>query len=45
MLCGGMDSWRHALLECNLAKCGGALEREEITKFICKIEIPDAELG
>jgi hypothetical protein len=20
-LCGGLDSWRHALLECNLAKC------------------------
>lgn len=29
-LFGGDDSWRHALLECNLAKCVWALERDEI---------------
>jgi hypothetical protein len=37
-----MDSWRHALLECNLAKCLWALEREEITEFISQIETLDA---
>ena len=32
---GGMeDSWRHSLLECNLAKCVWALEKEDITEFI-----------
>ena len=37
-----MDYYRHALLECNLAKCVWALEREETTEFICQIEMPDA---
>jgi hypothetical protein len=41
-LCGGSDSWKHALLECNLAKCVRALERKELTGFICQIETLDA---
>ena len=32
-LCGAADSWRHALLECNLAKCVWALENENIIEF------------
>jgi ribonuclease HI len=40
-LCGSSDSWRHALLECNLAKCVWAFEREELTGFICQIETLD----
>lgn len=42
-ICGGVDSWRHALLECNLAKCVWALENEETVEFICQIETPDAK--
>lgn len=37
-LFGGDDSWRHALLECNLAKCVWALERDEIIEFICQVQ-------
>ena len=33
-ICGMEDSWRHSLLECNLAKCVWALEKEDITEFI-----------
>ena len=39
-LCGGLDSWKHALLECNLAKCVWALEKEDLKAFICQIETP-----
>jgi hypothetical protein len=28
-------------MECNLAKCVRALEREELTTFICQIEMLD----
>jgi len=34
ILGGSLDFWRHALLECNLAKCVWTLEREELTAFI-----------
>ena len=43
-LCGGLDSWRHALLECNLAKCVWALEKEDLIAFICQIETSDARV-
>ena len=40
---GGMeDSWRHSLLECNLAKCVWALEKEDITEFIGCLQEQDA---
>jgi hypothetical protein len=39
---GADDSWRHALLECNLARCVWALEREEITEFLCQVQCLDA---
>ena len=41
-MCGEADSWWHALLEYNLAKCVWALEREEITAFICQVLTHDA---
>jgi hypothetical protein len=38
-LCSVDDLWRHALLECNLlARCVWALEREEITEFLCQVQ-------
>ena len=37
-ICGEPDSWKHALLECNLARCVWALEREEIVENICSIQ-------
>lgn len=33
-LCGGTNLW--------MAKCVWALEREEITEFICQLQTPDA---
>ena len=37
-ICGEPDSWKHALLECNLARCVWALECEEIVENICSIQ-------
>ena len=37
-ICGAPDSWRHSLLDCNMAKCVWALEREEITEHLCQLE-------
>jgi hypothetical protein len=37
-LCGDHDSWKHSLLECNMAKCVWALEKEDITEHICQIQ-------
>ena len=36
------DSWRHSLLESNLAKCVWALEKEDITEFIGCLQEQDA---
>jgi hypothetical protein len=33
-ICGQEDSWRHSLLECNLARCVWALSAEDITDHI-----------
>jgi hypothetical protein len=33
-ICGLEDSWRHSLIECNLARCVWALTAEEITEHI-----------
>lgn len=36
-LCGMEDSWKHSLLECSMARCVWALEKESIVKFISDI--------
>ena len=41
-LCRAADSWRHALLECNLAKCVWALENESIVVFLSQNHCTDA---
>jgi hypothetical protein len=40
-LCRVADSWRHALLECNLAKCVWALENESIIEFLSQNHCTD----
>ena len=40
---GARDSWRHSLLECNMARCVWALEKDEITEHICRIDDQDAK--
>ena len=42
-ICGAEDSWKHSLLECNMARCVWALEKEEITEHLCQIEEQDAK--
>jgi hypothetical protein len=41
-ICGARDSWRHSLIECNMARCVWVLEKDEITEHICHIEDQDA---
>ena len=42
-ICGAGDSWRHSLLECNMARYVWALEKDEITEHICRIDDQDAK--
>ena len=42
VLRGAADSWRHALLECNLARSVWALERENITELLSQVHWMDA---
>ena len=37
-ICGAHDSWKHSLLECNLAPCVWALERAEVTECIYSVQ-------
>ena len=37
LICGAPDSWKHSLLDCNMAKCVWALAREETVEHICNI--------
>ncbi|XP_039780864.1 uncharacterized protein LOC120648195 [Panicum virgatum] len=37
-ICGLEDSWKHSLLECNMAKCVWALEKDEITDLIGELQ-------
>jgi len=37
-MCGVQDTWKHSLLDCHMAKCVWALEREEITEFLWNIQ-------
>jgi len=32
------DSWKHSLLECNMAKCVWALSNEEVVEHMCNIQ-------
>ncbi|CAN6244691.1 unnamed protein product [Urochloa humidicola] len=41
-ICGAQDSWKHSLLECNLARCVWALEQEELTEHLCGIQEMEA---
>jgi hypothetical protein len=42
-LCGMEDSWRHSLLECTMARCICALEKEEIVEHLSGILENDAK--
>ena len=37
-ICGAEDSWKHSLLECNMAKCVWALSNEEVVEHMCNIQ-------
>ena len=37
-----MEAHIARVVECNLARCVWALEREEITKFLCQVQWLDA---
>jgi hypothetical protein len=41
-LCGGQDSWRHALIDCTMSRCVWALEDEEIMEHLQCSEEGDA---
>jgi frataxin-like iron-binding protein CyaY len=41
-ICGSIDSWRHSLLECNMARCVWSLEGEETTEILQNFQAPDA---
>ena len=43
LVCGVPDSWKHSLLECNLAKCVWALMNEETVEHICNVEEQNAK--
>jgi len=43
LVCGVPDSWKHSLLECNLAKCVWALLNEETVEHICNVEEQNAK--
>jgi len=36
-ICGAQDSWKHALFECNLARCVWALEDTEVTEHLASV--------
>jgi hypothetical protein len=40
-ICGGVDSWRHSLLDCSVARCVWALADEAITEHLCMNEDPN----
>jgi hypothetical protein len=41
-ICGARDSWKHSLIECNLAKCIWALESEEVVEHLYCIQDTNA---
>lgn len=42
VFCGASDSWRHSLLECNMARCVWALECQEIVEHLCELQEEDS---
>jgi hypothetical protein len=36
-ICGAVDSWRHSLLECMMARCVWALTDEELLEHMCQV--------
>jgi len=44
-ICGAEDSWKHALLDCNMARCVWALEKEDIAEFIGALQEHNARHG
>jgi hypothetical protein len=42
-LCGSEDSWKHSLLECNMARCVWALEGEEMLELLQSFQLSDAK--
>ena len=38
LICGEPDSWKHSLLECNMARCVWALAKEETVEHLCNIQ-------
>ena len=42
VVCGGLDSWKHSLIECHQARCVWALQSEEIVDFISSTQQQDA---
>ena len=42
-ICGARDSWKHSLLECNMAKCVWALEKEETMEYVCNLHEQNAK--
>jgi hypothetical protein len=38
LIYGAEDSWKHSLLECNMAKCVWALSNEEVVEHMCNIQ-------
>ena len=42
MLCGKQDSWRHALIECNMASCVWALLPEGLVEAVINFQEADA---
>jgi hypothetical protein len=41
-ICGDQDSWRHSLLECNMARCVWVLQGEDLLSFINDTQLNDA---
>ena len=42
-LCGTVDSWKHSLTECSMARCVWALAVEEIVEVMADISDPSAK--
>jgi hypothetical protein len=43
-LCGAVDSWRHALLDCTMSRCVWALVDPEVTEHVCSTDGGNARL-
>ena len=41
-ICGAMDSWRHSLLDCTMARCVWALPDDELMEHMSQVQEPEA---